>query len=469
MYYRASDYLSRQLGSKIHLESVVNPAPEDVPGGIVLRQRKSSLTERDEAYQIHIRPENIVIEGAPAGVLYGAVTLCHLLRGENSALQLSIPCCEIEDAPLFEYRGAMLDCSRHFLSISYLKDCVDRLLELKMNRLHLHLTDDEGWRMEIRAYPDLIHIGSRIEFGPGCDGYYTQAQLRDLVAYAEVRGVEVVPEIEIPGHAYAAVKSYSQLCCTGNPERNSGHQSDLYCAGRESTFEFLEAVLEEVLDVFPSKHIHLGGDEAPKDHWNSCPDCQGRIRSEELTGSEELQGYMFSRVAGFLQSRGRRVIGWEEVLDGSPSKDIVVQWWRNRTHGVEALRKAVEGGYRVIASPNSFSYLSFPVESDENFKPDRTSDLEKVYSDWFTSTSLGISERECIIGAECCVWTAHLREEHIDRMLFPRILACSEQMWSAVGERSFSEFHNRVYRAESHWRKLGVEYGPATRSTNPSK
>ncbi len=413
-----------------------------------------------EGYRLSVSPGEIRIEGEPAGLLRGAATLCQLLSDERGEVGAAAPCCEIEDAPAFEWRGLMLDCSRHFLSLDYLKRSVDLLVELKMNVLHLHLVDDHGWRVEIDAYPELTGAGSRIESGERREGFYTKSQLRELVQFAAARGVEIVPEIEVPGHSYAAVKSYPHLCCTRDPVRNRGHQKDLYCAGRESTFEFLEAVLGEVIEIFPSEHVHLGGDEAPKDRWRECPDCQERIRAEGLAGEEELQSYAFRRVAKFLDVHGRKAVGWEEILEGDPSTGTVVHWWRHRTHGDEALRKAVARDHRVLCSPNSLCYLSFPVNPDENFKPERTSDLEKVYSAEYAPADLDAEKRRLILGAECCVWTEYVVEEQIGSMLFPRILACAELMWSDPRERDFEGFRRRVRLAEARWRKLGVSYGP---------
>jgi len=415
-----------------------------------------------EAYRLVVAPGEIRIEGGPVGLLRGVATLGQLLADEGGAPAAELPCCEIEDAPAFAWRGLLLDCSRHFLSTAWLRRALDVMAELKLNRLHLHLVDDQGWRMEIASRPKLTAIGAFVEDDPRQRGFYTQAELRELVALAAARGIEVIPEIEVPGHSYAAVRSHPELCCTRRPERNPGHQKDLYCAGREATFEFLDAVLGEVLEVFPSEYVHLGGDEAPKDRWRECPDCQRRIREERLSGEEELQSYMFRRVARYLESRGRRAIGWEEILDGAPSPDTVVHWWRCRTHGDAALRRALAAGHRVLCSPNSFTYLSFPVNPDEHFRPERTSDLEKVYSARYAPEGLSPEERGRILGAECCVWTEHLVEEQLDAMLFPRVLACAELMWSDPAERNLDEFRRRVRLAEPRWRTLGVEYGPET-------
>ncbi|MHC4915052.1 MAG: beta-N-acetylhexosaminidase [Planctomycetota bacterium] len=448
----AADYLRARLGGRVS------------EAGRPLLLNRVRAAGSAEGYRLSISSDGVRIEGEPAGLLRGAVTLCQLLTDGRGGIGTAAPCCQAEDAPAFEWRGLMLDCSRHFLSLDYLKRSVEMLVELKMNVLHLHLVDDHGWRVEIDAYPELTAAGSRVESGERREGFYTKADLRELVGFAAARGVEVVPEIEVPGHSYAAVRSYPILCCTREPVRNEGHQKDLYCAGRESTFEFLEAVLGEVLEIFPSKYVHLGGDEAPKDRWRECPDCQERIRAEGLAGEEELQSYVFRRVADFLEARGRKAIGWEEILDGDPSAGTVVHWWRSRTHGDDALRRALKRGHRVLCSPNSLCYLSFPVNPDGNFKPERTSDLETVYSAEYAPTDLDVEKRGLILGAECCIWTEYLVEEEIGSMLFPRVLACAELMWSHPSDRDFEEFRGRVRLAEEFWREQGITYGPEKRS-----
>ncbi len=316
----------------------------------------------------------------------------------------ALPCLEIKDAPFFEWRGLMLDCSRHFLSTGFLKRYIDLLPRLGMNRLHLHLTDDHGWRIEIKSHPELTDTGAYIEQEQSRRGFYTQKELSEIVGYANERNVMVIPEIEIPGHSYAAVRSLPNLCCTGNPIRNQGHQKDLYCAGKESTFEFLQDVLEEVIDIFPSPYIHIGGDEAPKDRWKECPKCQERMRELGLSNEEELQGYMIGRISKFLRSNDRIPTGWEEVLKGASNEACVVQWWRFRSHG---------------------------------------------------------DETRNILGAECCLWTEYLDEDRIDRSLFPRVLAAAELMWNnpRPAERQYDEFLTRVLDAEEYWRTAGVEYG----------
>ncbi len=423
-----------------------------------------TVAAADEAYRLSVEPAEVVLTGGRLGVARAIETLCQMLppavAAGNATEQVLLSCVTIEDRPAFAWRGLMLDCSRHFLSKAFILRTIDVMARLKMNRLHLHLVDDHGWRLEVPGYPELTRVGSRIEQGPARHGFYTRDDLREIVERADRHGIVVVPEIEVPGHAYSAVKSYPNLCCTRRPGRNQGHQKDLYCAGRDETFAFLEAVVREVTEAFPGPYVHVGGDEAPKDRWRECGDCRRRMRDLGLVSEEQLQAWMIGRVAAMLRNRGRRAIGWEEVLDGEPAGDVLVQWWRHRTHGDAAAVEAVRRGHRVIASPNSFCYLSFPVVPNEHFKPERTSDLRKAYACRYVPEGLSAEQRQRVIGAECCVWTEYLTEEQIDRMLFPRVLAHAELMWNDPAERDFEALAARVRDVRPWWEALGVAFGP---------
>lgn len=414
-----------------------------------------------EDYALTVSRNEVTVEGAYSGLLYGVEALCQLINREGETWEW--PCVEVRDGPAFQWRGLMLDCSRHFLSTRFLLRCIDIMPALRLNRLHLHLTDDHGWRMQVHAFPDLTDVGGFVETEAGRQGFYTQDELRQIVDYAGERNIMVIPEIEVPGHAYAAMRSYPWLCCTGEPTRNPGHQKDLYCAGKESTFDFLEKVLSEVVTVFPAPYVHIGGDEAPKDRWRDCAACRQRIRREGLADEVELQAYMIQRCAAFLRSRGRRTIGWEEILDGNPDNDALVQWWRYRSHGDRAIRDALARGHSVISSPNSFCYLSFPVSPDEHFAENRTSDLRKVYGAELVPTDLPPEQRERLLGAECCIWTEYLTEDDIIPMLFPRAIACAELMWYAPESRDYDSFLAEVLSTEAYWNSIGVSYGPYSR------
>jgi hexosaminidase len=417
-----------------------------------------------EDYKLCVTVEEIKISGTYAGVLYGIETLCHLIRCEKNIWYLA--CQIIEDGPVMQWRGLMLDCSRHFLSKKFLLSSIDMMPRLKLNRLHLHLNDDQGWRIQIDAYPDLTRVGSFVK----TEGFYTKEDLREIVQYAEKRNVMIIPEIEIPGHSFAAVHSYPWLCCTGKPVRNKGHQNDLYCAGKESTFEFLENVLSEIIEIFPSPYIHIGGDEAPKERWRDCAACQTRIKDEELENEESLQAYIIQRCASYLHSHGRRIIGWEEILEGNPSQDAVVQWWRHIPHGEQGIRTALSRGHSVISSPNRFCYLSFAVLPNENFQPPRTSDLRQVFGAELIPRDISEKERSGFLGAECCVWTEFLTEDDIFAMLFPRILAVAELTWRNPEKRDYDSFFTEVFDAEDYWNSVDVIYGPySVNETTPKR
>jgi hexosaminidase len=301
----------------------------------------------DEGYRLKVGRRRIDISAPrPAGLFYGIQTLRQLGLGAGP-----VPCAEIEDSPRFAWRGMLLDCCRHFMSLDTVKKYIDLLAGYKMNVFHWHLTEDQGWRLEIKRYPRLTEVGAwRIQNGKRYGGFYTQDEVREVVAYAAARHVTVVPEIEMPGHAVAAIAAYPELSCTGKPiavETHWGIFNDVFCPGKESTFEFIQNVLDEVCELFPSTYIHIGGDECPKHYWKTCPDCQARIKAEGLKDENELQGYLTRRVDKYMLAKGRRIIGWDEILEGGVSKTAVVQSWR----GLAGAVAAAALGNPVISSP----------------------------------------------------------------------------------------------------------------------
>lgn len=430
---------------------------EEVKENVIRFILQDDPLKNNESYELNISADCIELKGTRAGLLYAVESLCLLLENKNNSW--SWPCLEIKDEPAFEWRGLMLDCSRHFIRKEYILYYIDIMCRLKMNRLHLHINDDQGWRMEINSHPELTKTGGFVKEGSSHQGFYTHKDLREIIAYAKLRNVMVIPEIEIPGHAFAAMQSYPWLCCTGKPETNKGHQNDLYCAGKESTFEFLIDVFQEIVNVFSAPYIHIGGDEAPKDKWRECSYCQNRIKKEKLKDEEELQAYMIRRITEFLHLQEKQVIGWDEVLDGKPDQNLIVQWWRHRNHGNEAPLSALKKGHKVIASPNSFCYLSFPMKPDENFALERTSTLQKVYEAELIPPDLNEAELKNILGIECCIWTEYLTEEKIEKMLFPRILALAESMWRNPKTKNFEDFQQLVKKQESYWKRANVEFG----------
>jgi hexosaminidase len=350
----------------------------------------------DEGYQIKVDKNRVEISAnAPAGIFYGFQTLKQLMPLSAEADKVAIPALEIEDQPRFTWRGNLLDVARHFFPVSFLKEYIDILASYKLNVLQLHLTDDQGWRIEIENYPELIEIShwrdetlkghsrSPNEYdGRGYGGFYTQNQVREIVKYAAERYITVIPEIEMPGHATAALAAYHNLGCTGGPykvETKWGIFKDVFCAGNEETFEFLQNVIDEVMCMFPSNFIHIGGDEVPKDRWKECPKCQARIKEEGLRDEHGLQSYFINRMDKYLTSKGRRLIGWDEILDGGLAPGATVMSWR----GIEGGVSAAKMGHDVVMSPATHLYFDYYQSQDRINEPLAIGGflpLERVYS-----------------------------------------------------------------------------------------
>ena len=411
-----------------------------------------------EGYHLFVMPNEIqIIALTDTGVFYALQTLRQLMpvdfgqKKRRDINSIEIPCIRISDKPRFAWRGMNLDCCRHFMDVDFILRYIELLAYHKMNVLHWHLTEDQGWRIEIKKYPELTRVGAwrKEDDGSIYGGYYTQKDIRLVLAHAAERYITVVPEIEMPGHALAALASYPQLSCTGGPfevEKRWGVFNDIYCAGNDSVFIFLHDVLTEVMDLFPSKYIHIGGDEAPKVRWEACPKCQARMKAENVKSEEELQGYFNRRIEKFLNAHGRQLIGWDEILEGGLSPGSTVQSWRGIEGGIEAAMQ----GHDAIMSPTSHCYFDYSTTN---------TNLEKVYSFEPIPEDLPVYKRHHIIGAECCMWTEVAPQEVIDSRVFPRLCALCEVMWSYPAGRSFKEFHGRL---QTHYKRLDamdVQYG----------
>lgn len=426
---------------------------------ILLSLRSANDSVNLEGYVLRVMPGGVILSApTEAGLFYGLQTLRQLLppRFESAAARDTVrgwdlPCCMIQDAPRFSWRGLLLDCCRHFMDVEFVKRTIDLIAQLKMNRLHWHLTEDQGWRIEIRKHPALTAIGGwRTEKdGTRYGGFYTQAQIRDVVAYAAARHVTIVPEIELPGHSLAALAAYPKLSCTGGPfevANDWGVFKDIYCAGREETFTFLEEVLTEVMELFPSAYIHIGGDEAPKYRWEHCDRCQARMAAEGLADEHALQSWFIARVERFLNEHGRKLIGWDEILEGGLAQNATVQSWR----GMEGAVAAARSGHDAIVSPTSHAYFDYPVSSI---------DLEKVYTFDPVPPELKPSEAEHILGGECNMWTEHAPQSLVESKIYPRILAMAEVLWTPAWQRRYDDFHKRVQAYYPRLDTLGVRYG----------
>ncbi len=413
-----------------------------------------------EGYRLRISPNGIDISAQnEAGIFYAFQTLSQLMPpdfladkpGVMPLTDVSLPCMNIDDRPRFSWRGMNLDCGRHFMEVDFIKRYIDLLALHKMNVFHWHLTEDQGWRIEIKKYPELTRVGAwrKEDDGSIYGGFYTQDQIREVVAYAAARYITVVPEIEMPGHSVAALASYPQLSCTGGPfevEKRWGVFKDIYCAGNDSSFAFIEDVLVEVMALFPSTYIHIGGDEAPKTRWEACPKCQARMEAEHLSSGEELQSYFIRRIEKFLNAHGRRLIGWDEILEGGLAPSATVQSWRGMDGGMEA----AESGHDAIMSPTSHCYFDYSVSS---------TNLEHVYSFEPVPAELPSDKQHHILGAECCMWTETAPQEVVDSRVFPRLCALCEVMWSDTSGRSFGNFHQRMQEHYKRLDALGVRYG----------
>jgi len=424
---------------------------------ILITSRGSDKSLGPEGYELRVTVDAVELRApGSAGMFYGVQTIRQLLPAAIDSDQRvpnakwTIPCVRITDKPRFAWRGLLIDSSRTFEPMSYLKRCIDMLALYKMNVFHWHLTDDQGWRMEVSSLPRLTSVGSRFderynEFG----GYYTQAEIRDFVAYAAARHVTVVPEIEMPGHAAAALAAYPELSCAGEAPVIFPFQAALvpglqpfnFCPGNEQTFRVLGSVLGELVKLFPSRYVHIGGDEVVKDRWKSCPKCQARMKSEHLANEGELQSYFVKRIEKILASKGRRLIGWDEILEGGLPPKAAVMSWRGTSGGLAAIR----AGHDVVFSPYSHLYFDYPNESYTT---------ANVYSFEPMPDGLSGDEAKHVLGAQGNMWTHIARsEDAIDRQVFPRLIALSEVVWSPREARSFADFRNR---AQAHLARLDV-------------
>lgn len=429
-----------------------------------------------EGYRLDIQPHRISIVGTTAvGVVYGAQSLLQLLPQEAGG-QVEIECRSVEDRPRFAWRGLMLDVSRHFMPLPFLRKIVDLLALHKMNTLHLHLTDDQGWRMEIKKYPLLTEVGGRRDKtlvghltesreAPVYDdvpheGWYTQDELRDLVAYAAERGVTIVPEIEMPGHAQAAIAAYPELGVHGDSVDvcpTWGIIEHIFNPF-ESTLEFLQDVLTEVMDVFPSKFIHIGGDEAVKKQWKTSEKVQARIRELGLHDEDEMQAYIVGRMSEFLAANDRRLIGWDEIIEGGLAKNAAVMSWRGESGGLTA---AMEG-HDVVMAPVGFTYLDLYQTDNPDGEPVAQGGylpLDRVYQYEPIPAGLSADKAFHVLGTQAQLWTEYMPEsDHVEYMAFPRLSALAEVAWSDPGRRDWADFVERLIPLLSRFDTMQVKY-----------
>lgn len=420
-----------------------------------------------ESYTLSVTSQRIEIRATSgAGLFYGMQTLLQLMQPASTG-SYSVPSVEIEDTPRFAYRGLMLDVSRHFSTKEFIKKQIDALAYYKINRLHLHLTDAAGWRLEIKKYPLLTDFAAwrtdptwkkwwnggrkylRYDEPGASGGYYTQDDIREILEYARQHYITVIPEIEMPSHSEEVLAAYPQLSCSGEPYKNSD-----FCVGNEETFTFLENVLTEVIELFPSEYIHVGGDEAGKSAWKTCPKCQKRMKDEHLANVDELQSYLIHRIEKFLNNHGRRLLGWDEILQGGIAPNATVMSWRGEEGGIAA----VTSGHHAIMTPGAYCYLDSYQDAPYS-QPEAIGGylpLKKVYAYDPVPASLTAEQAKLVYGVQGNLWVEYIpTPEHVEYMIYPRMLALAEVAWSAPERKSWPDFHTRALSAVADLQKKG--------------
>ncbi len=466
-----ASYVKAQTGIELQVQ-----AGEGGKGGIVLQLGLAN--DNPEAYQLKVDASQVVISSSSeAGVFYGIQTLrkaVDVAEGSN----VELPAVEIKDQPRFGYRGMMLDVGRHFFSMDEIKTYIDMMALHNINRFHWHLSEDQGWRIEIKKYPKLTEIGSmRKETvighnsgkydGKPYGGFYTQEQAKEIVAYAAERYITVIPEIDLPGHMQAALAAYPELGCTGGPYEvwtQWGVSDNVLCAGNDQTIQFIKDVLAEIVEIFPSEYIHVGGDECPKVKWSTCPKCQARIKALGLksdnkhTKEERLQSYVIHEAEEFLNSKGRKMIGWDETLEGGLAPNATVMSWRGEAGGIEAAKQH----HDVVMTPNTYLYFDYYQSKDTETEPMAIGGylpIERVYSYEPMPKSLSPEEQKYIVGVQANLWTEYIPDfKQVQYMVLPRMAALSESQWCAPEKKNYEAFLQRVSRLVNIYAKNGWNY-----------
>ncbi|PZP48092.1 MAG: beta-N-acetylhexosaminidase [Pseudopedobacter saltans] len=439
------------------------------------------------SYTLESNPSGVTIIGTdPEGVFYGVQSLIQLLPTDYNSGKLSVPVVKIADAPRFQYRGLMLDCGRHFMPVDFVKQYIDFIALHKMNTFHWHLTEDQGWRIEIKKYPKLTEVGAWRNGtitgrhpGNGNDekrsgGFYTQEQVKEVVKYAADRYITVIPEIEMPGHSSAAIAAYPELSTFPNQptqvlpgvkwfgprdgkevQQSWGVYPDIFVPS-ENTFKFLEDVLSEVIPLFPSKYIHIGGDEAPKDYWKKSEFCQNLIKEKGLKDEEGLQSYFIHRIEKFLNSKGKSIIGWDEILEGGLAPNATVMSWRGEEGGIAAAKQK----HNVIMTPGGYVYLDHDQRKNEDsvtiggYLP-----IQTVYGYDPIPKELNADERKYILGAQGNVWTEYMEgPAKVEYMVFPRAAALSEVLWTQPSNKNYEDFSKRLSEQLKRYQKWDINY-----------
>jgi len=444
-----------------------------------------------EGYELSVAQKLVTLRApTPAGLFYGAQTFLQLLPPEIFATNVVTkkawlaPCVKIEDWPRFAWRGMMLDVSRHFQGKEFIKRYLDELAMHKLNIFHWHLVDDQGWRLEIKKYPKLTSVGAwrkqpgYAENNGSYGGFYTQDDIREVVAYAAARHITIVPEIEIPGHSQAALAAYPELSCSGEPgfveyfnefpaapvTKWPSNSCNVLCASNPKTLEYLQDVLTETMALFPAKYIHIGGDEVGTNYWYHCNKCQALMKSEGLENCHQLQGWLTKQVEKFLRDRGRQLVGWDEILAGGLAPNAIVMSWRGVNGGVAA----VKAGHQAIMAPNSFLYFNKAQSSAPDRPPAprrQPISLEMVYGYDPVPAGLTPAQENLVLGAEACLWTERLnKSEWLEAMTYPRLCALAEVDWSPKDGRDWEQFSKRMATHLQRLTEMGVAYSRAGQS-----
>jgi hexosaminidase len=455
-----NDFLLANHGFRLKIETT---APKR--GRYISLTHVGSRNLPAEGYRLVVAPTEIRVVGQSAGLFYGMQTLTQLLPlGVKPVVVL--PAVDITDYPRFHYRGVLLDVGRHFFSVTFIKNFLDLMAQYKINTFQWHLTDDQGWRIEIKKYPKLTETGSQSEspskeesFDPYVRGYYTQEQIKDIVAYAQARFITIIPEIEMPGHSQAALAAYPELGCT--PKASAGStdgdlHNDVFCP-KEKTFSFLQNVLSEVITLFPGPYVHIGGDEVSKDSWKQSADAQAVMRREGLKDENELETYFVQRMEKFLRSKGRRTIGWDEILEGGLAPNAIVMSWRGEGGGIAAAKQEHE----VIMTPTDYCYFDYN-QGDAKREPPNMGGfipLEKIYNYDPMPGELTSEEQKYVLGAQANLWTEYISTpQHLEYMTFPRLLALSEVVWSPLESKDYASFQQRLPYHLGRLEKQDVNY-----------
>jgi hexosaminidase len=459
--FEKNKFSAKELKTAQIFESAIN---KNVPSKksnieVLFVAKNPSASLKKEAYKINISTKKITVTGSEEGLFYAVQSLLQLLPNKFKNQEIKLPCVIIEDEPRYSYRGLHLDVCRHFFSVDVIKDFIAQMSYYKLNNFHWHLTDDQGWRIEIKKYPKLTEVGSkraqtlvgnkfeRFPYffdGNPYGGFYTQEEIKEVVKFAEEHYVNIIPEIEMPGHATAAVTAYPNLSCF--PDRKYevaeywGVFEDIFCAGKEETFTFLEDVLTEVMALFPSKYIHIGGDECPKTRWKECPNCQKRIKDLGLKNEHELQSYLTTRIEKFLNANGRQILGWDEMLEGGLAPNAAVMSWRGEAGGISAARQK----HNVIMNPEQVLYLDYNqgYSLNEPLTIGRLTTVEKIYNYNPTPVdSLTVEEQKYIMGVQSNLWSEYLTSPaKLNYMLYPRMFALAEIAWTEPQNKNYNNF-----------------------------